>query len=1162
MRLFGIMPLIWACTGENILEKQANSIPTIVITSHSDGAELQDGYIENFRAAVSDDDNEFLELSIAWYVGEELVCDWMETSPAGDSNCAVVFTEGDTHIVAEVRDLQGGAGRAEVAIIVLPTEAPVIELLTPVADEHYYSDQLIQFSAFVSDLEDDADDLIILWTSSVDGELSLNVAVDSDGGISDYTYLSEGNHALELRVEDASGKVSTEEVVIQVGGENDTPACSITDPITGTTAVTGAAIIFGGMATDDDIPNNQLQVEVSSNMDGVFQNLRPFSDGSFSFGYDGLSVGTHTVTLKVTDEIGSECSTGILLSVGTPPLATLEEPLDGAVYAVGETVTFRGTVSDSEDQSNQISVIWNSDIAGELYSGNANSQGISQFTRSDLSAGVHSVSFSATDTSGLVADELISFRVNTLPTVDSLSLSPSPVYSNSTLSASATSSDLDAQNITMTYAWLEDGILTSFTGTTITASELDVGETWTVRVTPNDGFQDGTYVEQSIAVSNSLPLVSNVSISPNISVYNDTVLSCSATASDSDQVISPTYLWDVNGSTYTGASLDLSTTTSLPNDNISCTATATDQEGATASAVASITIENRDPTIDTSSLSPSSPSAYDSLTCSATASDPDGGSPGLSFAFENLTTGAQYSTTSSTSSSAILDLSTVSVSTNDEIQCQIMVSDLNGGVNSTTEQVTVMNSVPTIDSITISPNTGVFTETSLSCTATASDLDDGNLSSSIGYAWRINGNLVSSQSTYTVLASQSYVWDTIVCTASVVDSDGQTASDTASVTLENTAPTVSGVLITGASGAYYNDEVLTCSATIDDIDESPTVSYVWSSAGVDIGYADNLDLGTTSLLPADSLTCTVNVSDSNGGAVSASSSVSIGNRAPSTPSIAITPSSPVEGQDDLTCTITSTSSDPDGQGVSYNYYWLDPAGQIQQSTMYATVLNDVFLASGTSAGTWTCEVEASDGIVASSVTTTVSVSSVSGPCITTWNPNDADPDINFLNNNMTVQTSASWGGVRATTSKSSGKWYYEAQLDGQQGFVMVGVGYSSFDLTQCCTGVNGSWGYYLRDAALWGYGGNLSNAAGWCGQPTCTIGVAVDVDSGEIWWSMEGVWQLTGNPSNSSGAFNNLNGTVYPQISIALNYTATSVTLQTCSSEMEFTPPSGFSTWD
>ena len=199
-------------------------------------------------------------------------------------------------------------------------------------------------------------------------------------------------------------------------------------------------------------------------------------------------------------------------------MTSIDEPLDGSVYAVGETVTFHGSVSDSEDQANQITVVWSSDIEGELQTGNPNSQGVSQFSRSDLSVGVHSVSLSATDTTGLISDDLISFRINTLPVVDSLTISPDPAYSNTNLTATSATSDADAQSVTTTYAWYENGVLTSIVGSTVNASELQVGEAWMVRTTPNDGFQDGVFVEESITISNTAPTVTTPTITPNTGV--------------------------------------------------------------------------------------------------------------------------------------------------------------------------------------------------------------------------------------------------------------------------------------------------------------------------------------------------------------------------------------------------------------------------------------------------------------------------------------------------------------------------------------------------------------------------------------------------------------------------------------------------------------------
>ena len=131
---FGILSLLLACN-ESVIEKQNNTAPTILIGSHSSGVEVLDGYIESFRASVSDDDNDYSELSVAWYVGEDIVCDWAEVSPAGESFCDIVFSSGDTNVIAEVRDSQGAGGRAEIDVVVTPTEAPVAQTPEETPDE-------------------------------------------------------------------------------------------------------------------------------------------------------------------------------------------------------------------------------------------------------------------------------------------------------------------------------------------------------------------------------------------------------------------------------------------------------------------------------------------------------------------------------------------------------------------------------------------------------------------------------------------------------------------------------------------------------------------------------------------------------------------------------------------------------------------------------------------------------------------------------------------------------------------------------------------------------------------------------------------------------------------------------------------------------------------
>ena len=165
-----LLSLLIACGGESVIEKQQNAAPSILIGSHSSDAEILEGYAETFRASVSDENSAFEELTVAWYVGEELVCDWANVSPAGESFCDIVFDTEDTNVVAEVHDPEGAGGRAEITVVIVPTEATT-QIVNPIQNTNHYSDQLILFSGLVGDNEDNPEDLLVTWTSSLDGEL-------------------------------------------------------------------------------------------------------------------------------------------------------------------------------------------------------------------------------------------------------------------------------------------------------------------------------------------------------------------------------------------------------------------------------------------------------------------------------------------------------------------------------------------------------------------------------------------------------------------------------------------------------------------------------------------------------------------------------------------------------------------------------------------------------------------------------------------------------------------------------------------------------------------------------------------------------------------------------------------------------------------------------
>ena len=83
--------------------------------------------------------------------------------------------------------------------------------------------------------------------------------------------------------------------------------------------------------------------------------------------------------------------------------------------------------------------------------------------------------------------------------------------------------------------------------------------------------------------------MSAVAITPNANVVSSDVLVCSATATDPDETVTPTYSWSINGSVEgSGDTIDLSNITIMPQDTVQCDVSVVDSEGASDSDSASV----------------------------------------------------------------------------------------------------------------------------------------------------------------------------------------------------------------------------------------------------------------------------------------------------------------------------------------------------------------------------------------------------------------------------------------------------------------------------------------------------------------------------------------------------------------------------------------------
>jgi len=172
-----------------------------------------------------------------------------------------------------------------------------------------------------------------------------------------------------------------------------------------------------------------------------------------------------------------------------------------------------------------------------------------------------------------------------------------------------------------------------------------------------------------------------------------------------------------------------------------------------------------------------------------------------------------------------------------------------------------------------------------------------------------------------------------------------------------------------------------------------------------------------------------------------------------------------------------------------------------------------------------------------------------------------DGNLVFENNNTGTTVDA-----RATFAVSSGKWYWEVEADalGQSGVAREFVGVVS-PVWKIDSGSGGqsfyidSTGYAYMTTGLKG-NNNTTAAYGTAWTAGDIIGVALDLDNGKIWWSLNGTFQNSGDPAAGTGeAYSGLSGTYAP--AFAVDYgTGTSRLIANFGQTggLTYTPPTGF----
>ena len=543
--MFSIFSLFLGACNSDKAVTVFNTSPEVEIISHVDGDQVFEGYPIEFRATLSDANHSFDQLTARWFLHGLEICPSLPPNESGDSICNTTIQENTTEITVEVRDPQNASGTDSVSLIPIPTLAPTASIVQPISSNTLYADELIAFEGFIFDAEDSVQDLSYYWFSNLDGVLEeAHGTATSEGQIIGYTYLQEGQHAIELHVEDTTGKTGIASVLIEVRGSNTPPICSFTIEDSDQIGQFGDTLVFAGTATDPNIPNEELSVTWSSDKDGILGTSTPSDNGDVLFSNSNLSINSHIITMLVEDEKGASCSSSLEYTINSPPTINIIHPTSTSAFVMQEDILFSVVVGDLEDSPNELFLEW--ELNGTIISTqNAQATGIAEIMQSNLPIATHELVVSVTDTLGSKMSSQVYFEVvNQIPIVDSLTISPSLIYTNDNIIATASITDADmGQILQTTYEWhvvdadtgvdqmVQNGSNNQLDGTLY----FDKNDEVYVIATPNDGFSNGTSLtSNSLTIQNTPPIMPHIEITPNPALEGVDDLLCSITTISQD----------------------------------------------------------------------------------------------------------------------------------------------------------------------------------------------------------------------------------------------------------------------------------------------------------------------------------------------------------------------------------------------------------------------------------------------------------------------------------------------------------------------------------------------------------------------------------------------------------------------------------------------------
>ncbi len=689
-------------------------------------------------------------------------------------------------------------------------------------------------------------------------------------------------------------------------------------------------------------PSNSICAGTSVTFTATASNLEGGSVSTYNFKVNGVSqqntasniysttslINNDVVTCTITITGGGSCLTSttalsntitmVVNTTATPTVSITASP-SGAICA-GTLVTFTATASNLgggfvSSYDFKVNGVSQQNTASNTYS-------TTSLINSDVVTCAITITGGACLTSTTASSNIITMIVNAnvTPAVSIVTSPSGAICAGTSVTFTATATSLGGGSVSA-YNFKVNGVSqqNNISNTYITTSLVN-NDVVTCIIT----IAGGTCLTSTTASSNTITMIVNATVTPAVSISASpsgavcagTPVTFTAIPSNLGGGSVSIYDFKVNGINQQSSATNTYSTASLVNsDVVTCTITITGGvclTSATASSNIITMVVNASvtPAVSIASSPSGAICAGTSVTFTATASSLGGGSvSAYNFKVNGV---SQQNNISNT-------YITTSLVNNDVVTCTIIIA---GGVclTSTTASSNIITMIvnatvtPTV-SISASPSGAICAGTSVTFTATPSNLSGGSVSI---YDFKVNSISQQSSASNTYSTTSLVNSDVVTCTITITGSGcltSTTAISNAIILLVNTNVTPSVTIIASPSGAICAGAFVAFTAVPTNGGTTP--SYQWQVNGVNVG-TNNPVYTSNTLNNGDLVKC---ILTSNYVCVTAttatSNTIQMTVNAPIIPSVSIAASATTI----CTGTLVTFTATPVNGGTTPSYQW-------------------------------------------------------------------------------------------------------------------------------------------------------------------------------------------------------------------------------------------------